>query len=103
MLQIAHTPKTKVNYGYNPAFMSAHKTVDTVAQVTLAQDLIKVARQNLNQRANGLQTSRYHFHVINSRNIAVTVILTKQNCIMVRGQYCKNINETLRAIERQTV
>lgn len=103
MLQLAHIPQKKLSYHYNPAFMSVHKTVNTVAQVTLAQDLIRVARHNLTQRSLGLQTSRYHFHVVNSHNIAVTVILTKQNCIMVRGQYCRNINETFKAIERQIV
>lgn len=100
MLQVQYT-QSKARYGLNPAFMSAHKTVDTTAQITLAEDLIRVARNNRYLYEHGLKTSRYHFHVVNSRNIAVTVILTKQNCIMVRGRYCATINETFKQIERQ--
>lgn len=103
MLQLAHIPQKKLSYHYNPAFMSAHKTVDTVAQVTLAQDLIRVARNNRHLYERGLKTSRYHFHVINSHGIAVTVVLTRLNSLMVRGRYCKNFQAVYKAIENQKV
>ena len=84
-------------------FKNTRTQPDTIDQINLAQDLLKAAYRNIELFNAGEKTSRYHFHVINHHDIAVTVVLTRLNCLMVRGKYCATINEVFKAIERQTV
>lgn len=84
-------------------FKNTRIQVDTIGQITLAQDLINAARRNIELYNGNEKTSRYHFHVVNSRNIAVTVVLTRLNCLMVRGKYCTTLNEMFKQVEKQKV
>ena len=81
------------------AFQNTRKNVIPVQMIQLSEDLIKLAYRNIELTNNGEKSSRYHFHVINSRDIAVTVKLTKYNNISVRGKIVNKLDDLYKVIE----
>lgn len=88
-----------MNITTNPAFYSTRQQVDTPELQTLAHDLIQCAEDNILLSNYGLKTNRYHFHIINSRDIAVTVKLSEYNNISVRGKMCNKLDYLFELIE----
>lgn len=88
-----------MNVTNNPAFNRSRKNVDTPAMQALGQDLINAAENNILLSDLHLSTIRYHFHIINSRDIAVTVKLSRYNNISVRGKICNRLDDMFKAIE----
>lgn len=81
------------------SFYATRQPVQTASIQTLLNDMTIAANRNRTLYTQGLKTSRYHFHVVNSRNYAVTVIMTRYNTIKVRGKICWNEKQLLKAIE----
>jgi len=88
-----------MNISSNSAFVGSRKNIDTVGQLQLAEDLINAAWQNYRNSEYNLTTYRYHFHIINSRDIAVTVKLSKYNNISVRGKIVNKLDDLFVMIE----
>lgn len=88
------------NLTKNHAFTATRKPVLNSSQLQLCSDLLVAGWSNIRLYSNGQHTKRYHFHIVNKNNYAVTVVLTKKNDILVRGHKYNKLDEMLRIIER---
>lgn len=88
-----------MNITSNKAFCSSREKINPVDFINLSNDLIKCAESNISTYKYTDKSYRYHFHFINSRNIAVTVILSKYNNITVRGKIVNKLSDLFNTLE----
>jgi hypothetical protein len=80
-------------------FFLTRQPLETIDRLTLRAELNMAGWNNYNAYNAGYKTSRYHFHLLNAHNIALTVVITKDNCLMLRGIEYKNVTKLFLAID----
>lgn len=80
-------------------FQETRKPAETIERVILAQDLLSAGWENVRAYNEGFKTSRYHFHVLNMHNVYVTIIITKENMLTLRGKSYTKLNDLFSAID----
>ncbi len=98
-LQRTSGEKVKPTIEYNKAFVASRRQIESTDRIQLSSDLLTAGWSNYNAINEGQKGSRYHFHVINGHYVYVTIIITADNRLTLRGTEYQTITQLFSHID----